>query len=190
MGYSNAFRPMGFLPLFPVGRMHMNVVTRPTPNVRTASSGGNASLDIAIGDAYSIDGNGNVYRAGPNDAVRGIVLGFNFQGNPNVMGGNGPISVDYISGAPASGSWPNVIGVEDAGAEFWVQADTFAANQVGAQVNLLDAAPDPTYRQSRQTVVLANGIQFKVIGLVKQSGMNDYGANAAVAVRMLQALQG
>jgi hypothetical protein len=190
MGYANVFRAMGFAPLFPVGRVHSNTVVRPVPNVRTASSGGNASTDLAIGDAYALDGNGNAYRAGPNDVVRGIVLGFVLQGNPNVMGGNGPISVDYVTGSPASGTWPNVIGVEDNGAEFAVQADTFAADQVGSNINLLDAAPDPTYRQSRQSVVLANGIQFKVVGLVNSPAMNAYGANAQVAVRLLQAMQG
>lgn len=190
MGYSNVFRAMGFAPLFPVGRVHSNTVVRPVPNVRTPNTGGNASTDLAIGDAYALDGNGNVYRAGTGDIVRGIILGFVLQGNPSVMGGNGPISVDYVSGSPSSGTWPNVIGVEDNGAEFAVQADTFAANQVGSNINLLDAAPDPTYRQSRQSVVLSNGIQFKVIGLVNSPAMNAYGANALVAVRLLQAMQG
>ena len=143
MGYSNVFRAMGFAPLFPVGRVHSNTVVRPVPNVRTPNTGGNASTDLAIGDAYALDGNGNVYRAGTGDIVRGIILGFVLQGNPSVMGGNGPILVDYVSGSPASGTWPNVIGVEDNGAEFAVQADTFAANQVGSNINLLDAAPDP-----------------------------------------------
>jgi hypothetical protein len=191
MGYANVFRPIGGIPIFPSGKRSENVVTRPVPNIRHASSGGNASTDLAIGDFYALDENGNAYRAGPNDVVVGLVHGWVLQGNPNVMAGQGPISVDYVSGAPASGSWPNLIGIEDPTIDISIQADTFAAAQLGAQINLLDAAPDPTYRQSRQSVVVATpGIQLKVMGLVNYTSMNAYGANAQVFVRMIQSLQG
>src|ERR1700732_867023 len=98
MGYANVFRPMGFNPYIGGGKQSTPLVPRPVAAVRQASGGGNASLDIAVGDAYGIDNNGNAFRAGPNDAVRGIVCGFRFLGNANVMSGQGPISLDYISG--------------------------------------------------------------------------------------------
>jgi hypothetical protein len=189
--YANVFRAVGFNPTFDVGRVRQNVVVRPIPNVRHASSGGNASTDLAKWDAYALDNLGNAYRAGPNDTPRGICIGFVLQANPNVMNGQGPISVDYVSGSPSSGSWPNLIGIEDNGAEFAVQADTFAASQVGASVNLLDAAPDSFYRQSRQSIIVGTpGTQFKVIALLNSPAMNAYGSNAVVVVRMLTALQG
>jgi hypothetical protein len=119
-------------------------------------------------------------------------MGFVLQANPNIMNANGPVSVDYVTGSPPVGSWPNLIGVEDAGAEFMVcTTDNFQAANVGGSCNLSDAAPDPLFRQSRQELVsLVLGTQFRIIGLVNSPAMNAYGTNALVAVRMLQTLQG
>jgi hypothetical protein len=106
------------------------------------------------------------------------------------MGGNGPVSVDYVTGTSTPA--PVVIGVEDNGAEFNVQADTLSQAQVGGAVNLADAAPDPTYRQSRQTINVGGGAgtQFRIIGLVNDPASNAFGTNARAVVRLLTALQG
>lgn len=194
MPYANVLRPMGFVPYAPAGKRAGNVVTRVIPNSRGANTGGNASTDLAIGDAYALDANGNVYRAGPGDNVRGIVIGFVFQANAMLMNGAGPISVDYITGTPPPSnpqlSWPLALGCEDAEAEFWVQANAFAVNQIGMLVNLTDAAPDPIYRQSRQIVsTTAAGTQFRIMGLVNSPADNAYGTFARVFVRMMQTFQ-
>jgi hypothetical protein len=190
LGYANVSRPLGFNPLFPVGRVHSNVVTRPTTVPRHAATGGNASLDLAVGDAYALDNAGFAYRAGPSDVVRGIVIGFVFQANPLVMNGAGPVSIDYLTGTSTPA--PVVIGVEDNGAEFNVQSDTLSLAQVGGAVNLADAAPDPTYRQSRQTINVGGGAgtQFRITGLVNDPASNSFGTNARAVVRLLTALQG
>ena len=188
MGYSNVSKPNGFLASEEsVG--HAHVVSRPIPNVRQASAGGNASTDLAVGDAYGIDGNGYAFRAGPNDVVRGVVVGFDLKPNPLVMNANGPISVDYITGAPASGSWPNIIGVEDNKCIFECQADTFAALDVLGSFNLADAAPDSIFRISQQTINIGGGagVQFKAVGLKQSPADNSYGANARIEVMLLQA---
>jgi hypothetical protein len=184
MGYSNVSRPMGFTPNLPVGKTNASVQPRPIAATRTASSGGNASTDIAIGDAYSIDVNGNAYRAGPNDSVRGIVIGFRFLAISTIMNGNGPVSQDY---SPA-GSVSELLGIEDAQVEFFVQADTFAVTNNGGEFNLADAAPDSTLSQSRQTLNVGGGIgtQFRAQEIDQSFADNNYGANARVVVRMLQ----
>jgi hypothetical protein len=185
MGYSNVSRPMGFTPLKPMGKENASVVPRPIPAVRTVSAGGNASRDIAIGDAYSLDANGNAYRAGPNDAVRGIVIGIRFVASTLVMGGQGPVSEDYS----ANGAIDVLLGCEDNYVDFMVQADTFAATNINGQFNLADAAPDSTLSQSRQTLNVGSGagIQFKAQDIVQSFADNAYGTNARVIVRMLQA---
>src|SRR6267142_4176760 len=98
MGYANVSRPMGFNPLLPAGRQNGIAKPRPIPAVRQASGGGNASTAIAVGDAYGIDANGNAFRAGPSDSVRGICIGFRFLGDPNSMAGQGPVSFDFVTG--------------------------------------------------------------------------------------------
>lgn len=194
MGYANQSRPMGFVPYSRNGKEQFNTVPRPIASTRQASAGGNASTDIAIGDAYSLDANGNAYRSGPNDVVAGIVWGFRFLGDPNVMQGQGPISLDYITGTEG-GTAPTtvvayVLGIEDNTVDFVVQADTFAATQVGFKANLADAAPDPTYGQSRQTINVGGGAgtQFQIMDIDQSPADNTYGANARVVCRMLQSM--
>lgn len=193
MPLANVSRPMGFMPYSLNGKMIANVNPRPVPATRTASAGGNASTDLAIGDAYAIDVNGNAYRAGPNDVVAGIVVGFRFVGNATIMLGGGPISIDYITGT-MGGTGTNqvavILGCEDQTVDFVVQADTFAATNVGGRFNLTDAAPDATYGQSRQKLNVGGGVgvQFEAIDIAQSTGDNAYGANARVVVRLLQAL--
>lgn len=184
MGYSNVSRPMGFKLLRQQGKANAAAIPRPLPAVRTAAGGGNASKDVAIGDAYAIDVNGNAYRAGPNDTVRGIVIGFRFLANPSVMSGAGPVSEDYS----ANGNADTIIGIESGVEFFEVQADTFAAANIGMKVNLADAAPDSTLAQSRQTVNVGGGAgtQFQIEDIVPSLADNAYGTNARVYVRMLQ----
>lgn len=188
MPYSNVSRPRGFVPLNE-SVWHAHTEIRPVSSVRNTSGGGNASTDLSVGDAYALDASGNVYRAGPNDVVRGVIISFEFAPNPAVMNANGPISVDYITGAPASGSWPNVIGIEDNKCLFECQSDTFAAANVGGSFNLADAAPDSLFRVSQQSISINGGAgsQFKAIALINSPADNAYGANAQVAVQMLQA---
>ncbi len=199
MPLANVFRPMGFIPLDAGGRINMIIRPRPVPTTRTTNSGGNASLDMSVGDAYGIDTAGNTYRAGPGDVVRGIVLSFVLAANQTVMGGNGPVSNDYVTGTLSSALM--LIGIEDPTALFSVQSDTFAASNIGLRVNLIDAAPDSTYRQSRQSVNVAGapGLQFQCVDIVggpatgpsggnpPMGSPNDvYGANAQITVRLLQ----
>ena len=197
MPLANASRPMGFIPMIGGGRANVIKRVRPVPTSRTASQGGNASTDLAVGDAYAIDANGNAYRAGPNDYVRGIVESFVLQASGLVMGGNGPVSLDYITGTLSNAAL--LIGIEDPTCDFVVQFDTFNASDVGKRFNLVDAAPDSLWRQSRQTCTdAAVGAQFQALDLPGGPGTappgtptmgapdNAYGANARAVVRLLQ----
>jgi hypothetical protein len=192
MPLANVSRPMGFIPYAPAGKRAGNVVTRPTPSPRGAAGGGNASTDLAIGDAYTLDANGAVHRAGPTDTVRGIVIGFFMQASPLVMNGAGPVSTDYVTGTvSAPFTFPLTLGCEDAEAEFWCYCDTLAQANIGSPFNLADAAPDPVYRQSRQTINVGGGAgtQFRVMSLVNSPADNAYGAFARIVVRMLTTFQ-
>jgi len=176
---------MGFVPLFPSGKQNGIVKPRPIAAVRQAAAGGNASADIAIGDAVGIDANGNAFRAGPNDIVRGIVIGFRMVASSLVMNSNGPISDDYSVNGAANDV---ALVCEDANVQFMVQADTFAQIDVGGKFNLADAAPDPLYSQSRQTINIGGGAgtQFQAEDLLLSTADNSYGANARVVARLLQ----
>lgn len=186
MGYSNVARNMGFKLHAEAGKKHPFTVPRPVPAVRNVSDGGNASFDLAIGDAYGIDANGNAFRAGPNDPVRGIVMAIRFVASSLVMNGNGPVSNDYL----ANGATGVIIGAEDAQALWEVQANTFQITNVGQMVNLVDAAPDATLSQSRQSVDLnSTGNQFVVEGFIDSLADNALGTNARVYVKLAQTFQ-
>jgi hypothetical protein len=186
MGYSNVFRAIGFKLHAPDGKANAPVRPRPVVAVRQPSGGGNASYDIAIGDAYAIDVNGNAFRAGPNDAVRGVVIGFRFIAVSTIMNSNGPVSEDYS----ANGSVDTILGVEDDITLFEVQSDNFTAPMAGMKVNLVDAAPDSTLSQSRQSLTTAaQGTQFQIQDLVPSLADNAYGTNARVFCRLLQTFE-
>lgn len=204
MGLANVSRPFGFIPLIGGGRANPITRVRPVPTSRTSSVGGGiASTDMAIGDAYAIDASGNTYRAGTQDIVRGIIVGFVLGANGAVMNGNGPVSLDYVTGTLSTAIL--LIGIEDNDVDFSVQSDTFAATNVGQLFNLKDAAPDSLWRQSRQTINIGGGIgaQFQAIDIVGGPGTwpggtnsnpsmgnpdDAYGANAQIIVKMLQAM--
>lgn len=187
MGYPNVSRPMGFIPAKPVGKVNAGVVPRPIPAVRGASAGGNASRDLAIGDAYALDANGNAHRAGPTDVVVGVCVGFRYLASQAVMNGQGPVSVDYS----LNGQIDTLLGIEDGTTEFFVQSDTFAQSNVGGKFNLADAAPDGILSQSRQTINIGGGAgtQFQAQDIDMSLADNGYGANARVVVKMLTALE-
>jgi hypothetical protein len=189
MGYANVFRALGFNPYLPAGKTQGFTIARNIPTTPTTNTGGNASVNMAIGDAYALDASGNAYRAGPGDTVRGIVLGFRFLANPSVMGGQGPVSIDFFTSGTASAT---LIGLEDPTIMFSVQCDTFAVANIGMSINLVDAAPDSTLRQSRQSVSISNGVgtQFRVIDLVQDLAANAVGANAQIYVSLLQSIVG
>lgn len=203
MGLANVSRPFGFIPLIGGGRSNPITRVRPVPTTRSANHGGNSSTDMAIGDAYGIDSNGNTFRAGPQDIVRGIIVGFVLGASGLVMNGNGPVSIDYITGTLSTAIL--LIGIEDNDVDFSVQSDTFAAGNVGQLFNLADAAPDSLWRQSRQTISIGGGVgaQFQAIDIVGGPGTwpggtnsnpsmgnpdDAYGANAQIVVKMLQAI--
>jgi hypothetical protein len=160
-------------------------VTRPVVQPRTPV-GAAASADIAIGDAYALDANGNAYHAGADAVVKGICTGFELQAITTIMNGNGPISIDYATSATAA----SLIGCEDSNVLFEVWANTAAQNNVGGTFNLLDAAPDPTFAQSRQQLNVSGGAgaQFKLVKLLQSPADNVAGANCRVAVVMAQVI--
>ena len=171
MGYANVSRLMGFMPYLPAGKVYGFITQRNIPITPTTNTGGNASLNLAIGDAYSLDSAGNAYRSGPNDV-------------------QGPVSIDFYSSGGTAAS--TVLGCEDPTVMFSVQSDTFAQANIGMSVNLVDAAPDSTLRQSRQSVSISGGVgtQFRVIDLVQDLAANAAGANAVIYVSLLQTIVG
>lgn len=184
MAYANASRKNGFVPMMPAGRADAIVKARPIASPRHASTGGNASTDMAVGDAVAMDANGNIYRAGPTDVVMGVLWGFRIQAVANVMNGMGPISVEYVTGTQTAVG----LVIEDAGVWFSVQSDTFAVTNIGGKFNLTDAAPDSLFRVSQQQLNVAGGagLQFQAEDITQDTADNTYGTNARVMVRMLQ----
>ncbi len=123
--------------------------------------------------------------------------------NQSIMNGNGPVSIDYITGTLSAAVL--LIGIEDNDVNFSVQSDTFAASGVGKLYNLLDVAPDSLWRQSRQSINVGGGVgaQFQAVDIVGGPGTfpggtnqnpamgnpdDAYGANAQIIVKMLQAI--
>jgi len=172
---------MGFR-LLNVNQQYLAIV-RPVPASRTAI-GAAASADIAIGDAYAVDANGNAYHSGADGTVRGICTGFELQAIATVMNGQGPISIDYATAATAC----SLIGCEDPNVMFEVWADTAAQSNVGGLFNLLDAAPDALFAQSRQKLNVGGGAgtQFRLMKILQSPADNATGANARVAVALAQ----
>jgi len=184
MSYSNFNQPMGFHPSTQGGRTAAQLQPRPVAASRTPV-GAAASADLAIGDCYALDANGNAYHAGADATIKGVVRGFRFAAQPSVMGGNGPVSVDYLPAASAG----TVLGIEDPSTLFEVQADTFAVTNIGGSFKIGDTAPDATLRQSRQYINTGAGAgtQFKVVDIVPRPTDNNYGQYAKVLARLLTA---
>ncbi len=193
MAYANVSRPNGAIP-FERSAGASEVRPRPVPAVRTASTGGNASTDLALGDLYAIDANGNVYRAGPGDVVRGVINGFEIQANPGNPPGSAVNSIGNLitgnGGQTGTTQIASALGIEDNACSFEMQADSYPAGTPPYGVyNLIDAAPDNVYGISQQRVgILAGpvGSQIKVIGLKTSTGDNSFGVNARVIVQLVQ----
>lgn len=192
MAYANVVKNNGFVP-FERAVVNADVRTRPVPAVRTASGGGNASTDIAIGDAYAIDSAGNAYRAGPSDTIRGVVVGFEFQPNPSNPPGSAVNSTNYITGnggKTTTTQIASIIGIEDSACIFECQADTLVLGTPPYGVyTITDAAPDAFYGISNQSVSIgggSGGSQAKLIGLKPSPGDNSYGVGARILVQFPQ----
>lgn len=150
---------------------------------RTVTAAGNASNDIAAGDAYIIQADGTITRATSataqaNGIVEAIVLkGIN----------EGPISYDYLPKATAG----EIIGIEDANAEFEVTASValaLADYDAGAIVALADTTPDTVLRQSRQAIGAINGSGgFHLVKPVDRVNNDQFSQYARVRVRLLPA---
>lgn len=185
MAFANANRPNGFDPGRQGGKTAAVEVARPVAASRSVV-GAAASADLAIGDAYGLDANGNAYHVGADGNVRGIVRGFRWAASPAVMGGAGPVSIDYLPAANAG----TILGIEDPSTEFEVQTDTCAASNIGGLFNMTDAAPDSTLRQARSSLNVGGGAgtQFRITRLVDRPTDNAFGTFARVYVRLNQAL--
>ena len=186
MVIANASRPMGFIPYNMGGRANPIITPRPVAAARAGTNHNLTNDDLAVGDAYTLDANGNAHRAGSTggvDPVHGIVIGFKLAPNPTVA--PGPLSQDYLPQAQAG----TILGCEDPAARFVVQANTFAVTNRSGKFDLADAVPDPTFRQSRQTLTTTNpGTNFLAEDITPESADNTYGANATVLVRLLNTI--
>lgn len=186
MVLANVFAPMGFRS--DSQRTLMKTVTRPIIQPRVPI-GAAASADIAIGDAYGIDANGDAYHAGADAVVRGICMGFELQAISGVMNSQGPLSIDYASSTTAV----SMIGCEDPSVEFDVWSDNVVGAQqanVGGTFNLGDQAPDSLFGQSRQYLNINGGpgAQFKMIKITQETADNSVGAACRVLVQLAQAI--
>lgn len=186
MPLANVAAPMGFRLLEEQSLIFTR--QRNAPAAR-AVIGAAASADIAIGDAYGIDATGNAYHVGADGVVRGVVIGFALQAVSTIMNGNGPISIDYLTAA----SQGLIIGAEDPNATFEVWSDPtvgFLQLNIGGKFNLLDAAPDPLFRQSRQLLNINGGpgTQFIAVDKVNSPADNAYGPSCRVIASLATAL--
>lgn len=183
MGYPNQFAPNGFSPVNLEGikspiRMRRPVVANRNP------TGSASTAILSVGDAYTLDANGNALHAGPNDVVYGIVDLIELEAVPTIMNANGPVSVDQVM-QPYSAF---IIGIEDSKVFFETQADNFNPPNIGQLYNLNDTvAPSTLFRQSRQYIATgAAGTQFRAMDIAYRPTDNAYGANARVIVRLAQ----
>ncbi len=194
MPYQNTYQPNGFK-AYNLAEGSANSSRRPIPAVRTANTGGlTANTDLSAGDAIAFDANGNVYRAGPADTVRGIIKGFEFQASPGNPPGSALNSIgNYLTGnGGQSGTTPiaYTLDIEDAKCFFEVaivlgQSATQA--MIGQSFNLKDGAPDPFYGNSTQVLdVSVNGTQFTMVDIKFSPEDNNPGLNARVIVRCPQ----
>jgi len=119
--------------------------------------------NIAIGDLVKSDGNGNIAKAAAGDAFLGVYMGHNykysgdglsaasFAGSAN---GDIPFFKAWVSGTtPPTGVEVEALVADDPFETFEVQTSVaVTAADIGALVNLVDAAPDLTNGHSKQTV--------------------------------------
>lgn len=192
--YVNTYQPNGFK-TYNLAEGSAYSTRRPVPAVRTANTGGLiANTDLSAGDAISLDVNGNVYRSGPNDTVRGVIKGFEFQALSNNPPGSAINSIgNYLTGnGGAAGTTPiaYTLDIEDSKCLFEVavaSGQSVTQANIGQSFNLQDGAPDPFYGNSTQVLnVNTPGTQFQLIDIKFSPEDNNPGVNARVIVRCLQ----
>jgi len=185
MSYANTNSPNGFRPIQGDAIKSAKTQRRPVLANRVATASATETI-ISVGDAYTLDANGNALHAGPNDVVYGIVLALELEAVPTIMNGQGPVSVDQMLTA-YSGA---IIGIEDTSVYFEVMADTFATGNKNGLFNLIDALSNTLFRQSKQSLGVAGGpgVQFRAIDIVNRPTDNAYGSYARVVVRLSQAV--
>jgi hypothetical protein len=170
---ANVNSPKGFRL---IGGGDLKRVSRPVDTTATTHS------VLAPGDAYRIDATtGKVIRCQTGEAVSGIVEAV------ELTPLSGPQSMDYVPQAQVA----NVIGIEDADAEFVVQADTFATANCGDHVGVVDATPTagpPAHSNQYVSSYNTTTGSLLVIGLVLTPGA-ETGEYAKIRVRMTEAGQ-
>lgn len=169
---ANADTPLGF-------RLIKTAGHEPIRRVRSVDSAN--SNAIAPGDAYTIEADGNITRCNGSTAPNGICEGIVLQGI-----NEGPVSYQYLPAGVAG----QVIGIEDPTAMFWVQTNAaipLSAYDAGAEVNVVDAAPNATLGQSRQEVGDVGGSQLLLKELVDTPNNTINATEAKVIVGLLPA---
>lgn len=185
MGYPNRFAPNGFAPVNLEGIKSPVKARRPVVANRAQTASASTAI-LSVGDAYTLDANGNALHAGPNDVVKGIVELIELEAVPNLMNSNGPVSVDQMLQA----YFGAIIGIEDSRVFFEVQSNVFNTANIGALFNLNDTiAPSLLFRQSRQYLFVPTaGLQFRSVDIAYRPTDNAYGVDARVIVRLAQAV--
>lgn len=169
---ANLDAPMGFRQIFSGGH-------EPIRRQRAVDSSNAAA--IAPGDAYTIEADGNITRCNGSTAPNGVCEGIALQGV-----NEGPVSYQFLPASTAG----NVIGIEDTSVEFEVQTNAVISQadlDAGAEVNVVDAAPNATLGQSRQQVGDVGGAQFKVVAHVDRPNNDATLVNSKVIVKLLEA---
>jgi hypothetical protein len=102
---------------------------------------------------------------------------------PGAAIAEGPMTYDYV---PAN-TGLNIIGIEDADAEFECTSTTalaITAYDAGAIVGIEDTAPDTTLRQSRQGIGAIGIDGFILVRPVDRTGNDSYAQYARVVVKL------
>lgn len=183
MAYANQSNPDGFHPSQGDAIKSARTMRRPVLSGRTATASATEVI-IAIGDAYTLDANGNAKHAGPNDVVYGIVHTIELAPVTSIMNSQGPVSQELLQSTDAGA----IMGIEDPAVLFEVQADTFGTANINGLFNLADALASTLWRQSRQSINVGGGagVQFRALDIVLRPSDNAYGANARVLVKLAQ----
>lgn len=185
MAYANQSNPDGFHPSQGDAIKSAKTMRRPVLSGRVATASATEVI-ISIGDAYTLDANGNAKHAGPNDVVFGIVHTIELAPVTSIMNSQGPVSQEQLQSTDAGA----IIGIEDPVVLFEVQADTFAVANINGLFNLADALANALFRQSRQSLSVGGGagVQFRALDIINRPTDNAYGNNARVLVKLAQAV--